>query len=129
MKGEMGVYLVEISRMTLPGCALLRLLMLRLPGPCPLTALLMIAFLSCLLSMPIVLCAALVKAALVSGAPAPFACLLREKTVTCFLAAVAITITANLPLPGINSWTGLILCHDAGIFCSFLAVGFMLFWA
>ena len=55
------------------------------------------------------------KAALVSGAPAPGAIRLLEKTVTCFFAAVAMTMTANLPLPGICSWMGLMRCHDAGI--------------
>jgi hypothetical protein len=76
----------------------------------------MMAFLSCLLSTPSVLCAALVKAAFVSGAPAPGALRLRLKTVTCFLAAVAMTMTANLPFPGICNCIGLILCQLAGIF-------------
>lgn len=50
-----------------------------------------------------VLLAASVNAALVSGAPAPGANLLRLKMVTCFFAAVAMTITANFPVPGIIS--------------------------
>lgn len=69
--------------MILPGCALLLDFMRLTPGPCPVTPLLMMAFLSCLLSIPSVLCAALVKAALVSGAPAPGALRLRLNTVTC----------------------------------------------
>jgi hypothetical protein len=76
----------------------------------------MTAFLSGLLRIPTVLCAASVKAALVVGCPAPGANRLREKTVTCFLAATAMTITANLPLPGMSSCIGLSLCHFAGIF-------------
>jgi len=114
--GGKGVYLVLISLRILPGCALLLDRMILFPGPLPSHALPMMSFLSCLLSIPMVLCAAVVKAALVSGAPAPGAIRLRLKTVTCFLAAVAMTMTANLPFPGICNWIGLILCQLAGIF-------------
>jgi len=106
--------------MILPGWALLLLFLWMTPGPCPVTPLLMMALRSGLLRIPTVLCAAAVNAALVSGAPAPGAKRLRLNTVTCFLAPVAMTMTANLPLPGIRSWIGLILVHFAGILYSSL---------
>jgi len=87
--------------MTLPGWSLLLDFLRMTPGPFPLTPSATITLRSALLRTPTVLWAAAVNAALVSGAPALGAKRLRLKTVTCFLAAVAITMTANLPLPGI----------------------------
>ena len=106
--------------MILPGWALLLDFLRMTPGPFPLTPLATIALRSVLLRIPTVLWAAAVNAALVSGAPAPGAKRLRLKMVTCFLAAVAITMTANLPLPGIRSCTGFSLIHFAGILYSSL---------
>lgn len=106
-------YLVAISLMTLPGCALLLDRMRIFPGPLPSQAFPITPFLSALLSTPTVLCAAVVKAAFTSGSPAPGAVRFLEKMVTCFLAAVAMTMTANLPFPGICNAIGFILCHAA----------------
>jgi hypothetical protein len=83
-------------------------------------AALMLAFLLALSGIPLVLCAAWVNRALISGEPAPGALLLLRKMVTCFshfyykvkiLAAVAITITDILPVPGIINCAGFILIH------------------
>lgn len=66
------------------------------------------------------------NAALVVGCPAPGANRLREKTVTCFLAATAMIITANLPFPGMSNCIGLRRCHFAGInFHLWLLLGFL----